>query len=115
MHDYIRDGNPTRTSLEKALAACEDAKYGRCHLLHIVYYISILLAYVYSSGMAAVSAVVHCLLKSGDHIVSVNDVYGGVNRYFRKVASNFGITATLVDATVPSNVENAIKENTKVH
>ena len=54
------------------------------------------------------------LLKSGDHIVSVNDVYGGVNRFFRKIASNFNISVTLVDATDTSNVLNAIKDNTKV-
>lgn len=64
--------------------------------------------------MAAVSTIVQALLKAGDHIVSVNDVYGGVNRYFRKVASNFGITATLVDATDVGNVEKAITEKTKV-
>ena len=49
--------------------------------------------------MAAVSTVMQALLKSGDHIVSVNDVYGGVNRFFRKVASGFNISVTLVDAT----------------
>ena len=54
------------------------------------------------------------ILKSGDHIVSVNDVYGGVNWFFRKVASGFNISVTLVDATNTSNVENAIKDNTKV-
>ena len=64
--------------------------------------------------MAAVSTVMQALLKSGDHIVSVNDVYGGVNRFFRKVASGFNISVTLVDATNTSNVENAIKDNTKV-
>ena len=64
--------------------------------------------------MAAVSTVIQALLKSGDHIVSVNDVYGGVNRFFRKVASGFNISVTLVDATNTSNVENAIKDNTKV-
>lgn len=74
-----------------------------------------MIAHVFSSGMAAVSTVTQGLLKSGDHIVSCNDVYGGVNRYFRKVISNFGITTTLVDATVISNVENAITDNTKVN
>ena len=64
--------------------------------------------------MAAVSTVMQALLKSGDHIVSVNDVYGGVNRFFRKVASGFNISVTLVDATNTSNVEDAIKDNTKV-
>ena len=71
-------------------------------------------AHTFSSGMAAVSTVMQALLKSGDHIVSVNDVYGGVNRFFRKVASGFNISVTLVDATNTSNVENAIKDNTKV-
>ena len=64
--------------------------------------------------MSAVSTVMQALLKSGDHIVSVNDVYGGVNRFFRKVASNFNISVTLVDATDTSNVQNAINDNTKV-
>ena len=71
-------------------------------------------AHTFSSGMAAVSTVMQALLKSGDHIVSVNDVYGGVNRFFRKVASGFNISVTLVNATNTSNVENAIKDNTKV-
>ena len=64
--------------------------------------------------MSAVSTVAESMLKSGDHIVSVNDVYGGVNRYFRKVLSNFNITSTFVDATNISNVEKAITSNTKV-
>ena len=71
-------------------------------------------AFVFSSGMAAVSTVVQAVLKSGDHVVCVNDVYGGVNRFFRKVATNFGITTTMVDATDLKNVEEGIKENTKV-
>jgi cystathionine gamma-lyase len=98
LHDYIRDGNPTRTALEKGLASAEDAKY----------------AHVFSSGMAAVSSVIQALLKSGDGIVSVNDVYGGVNRYYRKMASKFGITTKLVDATDVSNIEEAITDNTKI-
>ena len=64
--------------------------------------------------MAATSTVLQCLLKSGDHLVCVNDVYGGTNRFFRKVATNFGITNTLVDPTDLKNIDNAIKDNTKV-
>ena len=64
--------------------------------------------------MSAVTTVVHCLIKSGDHIISVNDVYGGVNRYLRKVASNYNISCSLVDARDPANVEKAIIDNTKV-
>ena len=64
--------------------------------------------------MAAVSTVTQAVLKSGDHVVCVNDVYGGVNRFFRKVASNYNITTTMVDATDLKNVEQAIQDNTKV-
>ncbi len=74
----------------------------------------LVLAFVFSSGMAAVSTVTQAILKSGDHVVCVNDVYGGVNRFFRKVASNFNITTTMVDATDLKKVEQAIQDNTKV-
>jgi len=54
------------------------------------------------------------MLSSGDHIISMDDLYGGTNRYFRKVVDRMGIKTSFVDATNPENVENAIQENTKV-
>lgn len=78
------------------------------------YYFCLPVAFVYSSGMSAVTTMMQAVLKSGDHIVCVNDVYGGVNRFYKKVASNFDITNTLVDATNLKNVEQAIQDNTKV-
>ncbi len=44
----------------------------------------------------------------------MDDLYGGTNRYFRKVVDRMGIKTSFVDATNPENVENAIQENTKV-
>lgn len=63
--------------------------------------------------MGASTAIVH-MLSAGDHIVSMDDLYGGTNRYLRKVADRMNIKTTFVDATVPENVENAIQENTRV-
>lgn len=44
----------------------------------------------------------------------MDDLYGGTNRYLRKVADRMNIKTTFVDATNPENVEKAIQENTKV-
>ncbi|PAV75967.1 hypothetical protein WR25_01581 isoform A [Diploscapter pachys] len=97
-HDYSRAGNPTRDVLEKNLAALEDAKY--CH--------------TFSSGLAATMAVVN-ILKSGDHIVCSDDIYGGTQRFLRKVSiPNHGLQADFVDLTKLSEVEKAFKPNTKM-
>ena len=51
---------------------------------------------------------------SGDHIICMDDMYGGTNRYFRKVASKFGLEISFVDETVPANVEKEMRPNTKM-
>ena len=61
-------GNPTRGAFERAVAAAEHADY----------------CVAFASGSAATSAVVH-LLNHGDHILCVDDVYGGTQRYFRRI------------------------------
>ncbi len=96
-YEYSRTKNPTRTALERNLAALEDAKYGLA----------------FSSGMAAINTVMN-LLKSGDHVVSVNDLYGGTYRLFTKLYSNYGIEFDFVDASILDEVEKAIKKNTKI-
>lgn len=70
--------------------------------------------FAFSSGLAATTTITH-LLNAGDHIVSMNDVYGGTNRYFSKVASRFGITTTFVDCSNVELLEKAIQPNTKVN
>lgn len=80
-YEYGRTGNPTRGAFERAVAAAEKAKY----------------CVAFSSGSAAASAVVH-LLVPGEKILSVDDVYGGTRRYFRRIAGpRMGIEVDFVD------------------
>jgi len=97
MYEYSRSGNPTRDCLEKCLAALDGAKY----------------AITFASGLAATNTITQ-LLKSGDHLVAMDDLYGGTNRYFRKVASKMGIETSFVDATNAQKVAEAIQPNTRM-
>jgi len=95
--DYTRASNPTRQLLEEHLAAIEGAKYGVC----------------FASGMSAVDACLK-LLKSGDHIICSDDVYGGVSRHFNNVLVNYGLEFTYVNSSNPEEVKAAVKKNTKL-
>ena len=95
---YSRWSNPTRLALEKALAALEGGAG----------------AWAFASGLAAVTAVMH-LLKSGDHVVAVDDIYGGSHRLFeRMLRPQFNLDFSYVDGRDPANFEKAIKPNTKL-
>jgi cystathionine gamma-lyase len=94
--EYSRTHNPTRNALEGCLAALEGARFGLA----------------YASGCAATSNVMH-LLKSGDHVICGDDVYGGTFRLFDKVWSQAGITFTFVDLTDPDAVVRAKRDNTR--
>ena len=96
-YEYSRVTNPTRDRLEKNLAALEGGIGAR----------------VFASGMAAIHAVV-TLLKAGDHVVCGNDLYGGTPRLFNQVMSGFGLEFSYVDTSEPSNVERAIRKNTRM-
>jgi cystathionine beta-lyase len=67
----------------------------------------------FASGLAAIDAVLK-LLKSGDEIIAVDDIYGGAFRLFEQVYKKFGIHVTYVDASKPENVFQALSENTKL-
>lgn len=95
--EYSRTGNPTRNSFEKAVASLECAKYG-C---------------AFSSGSSTTAAIIN-LLKAGDHVVSIDDVYGGTNRFLNRVASTQGIESTFVDLSDPNILKTTIKSNTKL-
>ena len=97
-YEYSRTGNPTRHALEKRLAALENANYGLA----------------FASGLAAETTLVLSLLKSGDHVVAFEDLYGGTRRLFDRTFANFGLDFSYVDATKTENVEAAIKGNTKL-
>ncbi|MFC0772289.1 trans-sulfuration enzyme family protein [Terrimonas alba] len=96
-YDYARTGNPTRTVLETLIATLENGSTG----------------IAFGSGLAAIDAVVK-LLKSGDEIVAVDDIYGGAFRLFTHVYEKFGITVNYVDTTNIANVFNAVTTRTKL-
>ncbi|HRH69536.1 MAG: cystathionine gamma-synthase [Flavobacteriales bacterium] len=94
-YEYSRTHNPTRTALQKALAALENGTHGLC----------------FASGMASIDAIVK-LLKPGDEVVSTNDLYGGTYRLFTKIFEGYGIRFRFVDMGDLKNVEAAITPNT---
>jgi len=96
-YEYSRSGNPTRSALEECLAGLEDAKY----------------ALAFASGLGAESTLL-LLLKPNDHVVYMEDVYGGTYRLFDKVMRRFGITFTAVDASDLDAVESAITRSTRL-
>ena len=63
--------------------------------------------------MSTVDAVTR-LLCAGDHVVSSDDVYGGVSRLFDQLLVNFGLTFTYVDTSYPDKVREAMRDNTKL-
>ncbi|NBV49589.1 PLP-dependent transferase [bacterium] len=79
-YDYSRTSNPTRTALEGSIAALEGAE----HCLAL------------SSGCTGTDILCHTL-EAGDHIVSVDDVYGGTSRLFRTVWARHGVETTFAD------------------
>jgi cystathionine gamma-lyase len=95
--DYTRSSNPTRFTLERNLAAIEGAAH----------------CATFASGMSAVDAVMK-LFSAGDHIVSSDDVYGGVSRLFDQYLSRQGMEFTYVDSSFPEKVEAAIRPNTRM-
>jgi cystathionine gamma-lyase len=96
-YDYSRAGNPTRTALEGCLAALEGAKHG----------------IAFGSGCAATTALL-LTLKSGDHVLCGDDVYGGTFRIFDKVMKQFGVSSTSMDMSDPKKVEAAVRPETKM-
>ncbi|MDD4599931.1 Cystathionine gamma-lyase [bioreactor metagenome] len=81
--DYTRTHNPTRQVLEDGIAALEGGAAG----------------FAFASGMAAITAVL-LLYRSGDHIVTIQDCYGGTYRLLERVFSQFGLEASYVDGSV---------------
>jgi cystathionine gamma-lyase/cystathionine beta-lyase len=96
-YDYSRTGNPTRKVLEDTIAKLEGGKAG----------------FAFATGMAAEATVIH-LLQAGDHVVSVDDVYGGTHRLFHRVMCGFGLDFTFLRMDSRKKIEAAIKPNTKM-
>jgi len=96
-YEYARTSNPTRAALERNLARLEGGRFG----------------FAFASGMAAINALL-TLFKSGDHIITGRNVYGGTFRLFERILKNFGLEFTYVDTTRLANVEEAIRKNTRL-
>ena len=95
-YDYARSGNPSRDQVEEAIALLEGGVRG----------------FAYPSGMAAIGSALS-LLKSGDHLIAPDDLYGGSWRYISQVLPENGISATFVDQTDLAAVAAAIRPETK--
>jgi len=95
---YSRVANPTVDALERAIGALEDTPPAIC----------------FRTGMAAVSTLFLALLKTGDHVVLSDVVYGGTMRLFWEVLDNLGVSASFVDSSNPTNVEAAITPATRI-
>lgn len=96
-YDYSRTGNPTRAVLEELIAKLEHGHTGAA----------------FASGLAAIDAVLK-LLKSGDEILAVDDIYGGAFRLFTHVYEKFGIKVNYVDSTDAQKVFHAVTEKTRI-
>jgi cystathionine gamma-lyase/cystathionine beta-lyase/cystathionine gamma-lyase/homocysteine desulfhydrase len=96
-YEYARTQNPTRSAVERNIAALEGAKFG----------------FAFASGMAAIDATLR-LVKAGEHVVVSDNTYGGTSRLFTRILANYNIEFDFVDTSDPLNVEAAIKPNTKM-
>ena len=96
-YDYSRTANPTRAALEQCLASLEGGAYGLA----------------FASGMGAITTLM-LLLKSGDHVVACDDVYGGTYRLFRRVLDAYGLEFSFVNMTDRAATEGAMRPNTKM-
>ncbi|HYK22629.1 MAG TPA: cystathionine gamma-synthase [Pyrinomonadaceae bacterium] len=96
-YEYARTQNPTRSAVEKNIAALEGGRFG----------------FAFASGMAAIDATLR-LVKAGEHVVVSDNTYGGTARLFNRILANYNVEFDFVDTSDPLNVEAAIKSNTKM-
>lgn len=96
-YEYSRGGNPTRTALENALASIESGVRGLA----------------FSSGLAATDCVLR-MLKAGDEVIAMDDLYGGTYRMFTRVYKDSGIKFHFVDMNDIEKLQSLFNENTKL-
>ena len=96
-YEYARTQNPTRSAVERNVAALEGGRFG----------------FAFASGMAAIDATLR-LVKAGEHVVVSDNTYGGTARLFNRILTNYNLEFDYVDSSDPLNVEAAIKPNTKM-
>jgi len=97
-YSYSRSANPTVAALEQKLTALEEGHACTC----------------YSTGMAAIQAVLQATLSAGDHAVVSDVAYGGTYRLCTKIYARYGVTFTFADTADPQAVAAAVRENTRL-
>jgi len=97
-YSYSRSANPTVRALEEKLTVLENGFDCTC----------------YSTGMAAIQAVIQACLSSGDHAVVSDVAYGGTYRLCTKVYRRFGVEFTFANTADPDAVQAAVKDNTRL-
>lgn len=95
---YTRLGNPTVTVLEQKVAALEKGEAGLA----------------FASGMAAISAVIMGLVKTGDHILCSRGLYGSTFAFLSLMQNRFGVEFTLCDMSDEQTIRDSIRPNTKL-
>jgi len=97
-YEYSRSQNPTRMAYERCIANLESGQQG----------------YAFASGMAAISTLLE-ILKPGDHVIALNDLYGGTYRLFNDVRQHTAnLEFSFIDMTEADNIAHHIKKNTKM-
>ena len=95
---YTRGNNPTTRILEEKMAALEKTEA----------------AIALSTGMAAISSTILSQIKSGEHMISVNEPYTGTDKFMREILPKYNIDVTFTDGTSTDNFKKQIKKNTKL-
>ena len=97
-YEYSRTQNPTRFAYEDCIASLESGKRG----------------FAFASGMAAINNVID-LLDAGDHVIAMDDLYGGTFRLFDKVKTRTAnLSFSFVDMGNVDNIKDAIQPNTRM-
>ena len=96
-YEYARTQNPTRTALERNLAAIEGGAA----------------AFAFASGMSAIAAIAS-MLKAGDHVVVTDNTYGGTFRLFDRVLTKYQVSFSYADTSRTDEIEKAIRPETRL-
>lgn len=97
-YEYSRTHNPTRAAYEACTASLESGQRG----------------FAFASGMAAINTVID-LLDAGDHVIAMDDLYGGTFRLFDKVKTRTSnLSFSFIDMSRPEDIEAAITPKTRL-
>lgn len=95
---YSRGNNPTVQYLESKIAELEAAEQARC----------------FASGMATIAGSLHALLRSGDHVICVNQAYGPTRQFLDELSERYRVEVTYVNGCLLSDFEDALRPNTRL-